>query len=237
MRWQVLDTGKANALENMAFDKKLLQELSGHSPTLHFYEWDGECATYGYFADPYAHFDIQGIQKRKLQLARRPTGGGIVFHNVDFTFSVLIPSGHSAFSLNTLDNYAFVNRLVAEVVRQFSRGGLVPELLSPEAERIDPVFKSFCMAQPVSYDVMIDGRKLAGGAQRRMKQGFLHQGTLSLKTHSNDFLSDLLYAHPKMIEAIQKHSTGLLCGSTSPQYLLEARRYLRQLFVDVANSY
>ena len=114
---RVYDTGISSAQANMDLDGSLLQNLSPDSdPILHLYEWEGPSATYGYFAKPSDHIDLDKAKLRGIQLARRVTGGGIVFHIWDWAFSFLMPSGHIAFSQNTLENYRFVNDAVMSSV-------------------------------------------------------------------------------------------------------------------------
>ena len=114
---QILNTGAHSAQENMALDEKLLFEMSPQSdPILHLYEWGAPSATYGYFIDPAKFLDLNKLRQLRVTLARRPTGGGIVFHIWDLAFSFLLPSLHPRFSLNTLENYRFVNESVLEVM-------------------------------------------------------------------------------------------------------------------------
>ena len=114
---KVLDTGTRSAQANMDLDATLLEELE--EPLLHFYDWEGEAATHGYFIQPEKFLNLKRVKAHKLSLARRPTGGGIVFHNCDLAFSVLIPATHPSFSTNPLDNYAFINRRVVEAIAAF----------------------------------------------------------------------------------------------------------------------
>ena len=144
MLWEVLDTGIRSAAENMRIDAELL-EKAGTRPVLHLYEWEGECATYGYFVDPAKLLDLQGVEKRGLQLARRPTGGGIVFHIWDMAFSVVVPSCCPEFSMNTLDNYAFVNRAVLEAVKEFIRAHHL-DMIPEDFVGMDQQRPHFCMA-------------------------------------------------------------------------------------------
>src|SRR3989344_5352362 len=114
---RILNTGIASAEENMAQDERLLQDLDPNGePLLHFYRWAGPSLTYGYFVSPDQQINVAEANKYRLALARRPTGGGIVFHIWDLAFSFLMPSDHPAFSLNTLENYRFVNRIVLDAM-------------------------------------------------------------------------------------------------------------------------
>ena len=128
--WRIVDSGTATAEENMAIDCQLLKTLGQEKGgVLHFYEWSAPSATYGHFIQPAQFLHLAEVAKRGISLAKRPTGGGIVFHVSDFAFSLLIPSHHSAFSINPLENYAFVNRIVSDVIGQFSGGSVLPSLL------------------------------------------------------------------------------------------------------------
>lgn len=213
-RWTVLDTGVRPAQENMLIDAELLETLDTHSlPILHFYGWQGDSATYGYFVNPETFLHLDRIKSSGLALAKRPTGGGIVFHIWDLAFSVLIPASHPYFSANTLDNYAFVNRLVLAAVGQFL--GKEPELIQQDGPALSESCTRFCMAQPTKYDVIFNGKKIAGAAQRKTKKGFLHQGTIALKLPSTSYLKSILLSETEVLEAMLAHTFPLLSSEES----------------------
>lgn len=198
---QILDTGISSAETNMSFDTSLLRDLTPTSdPILHLYQWARPSATFGYFIQPENHLDLQKAAHHNLDLARRPTGGGIVFHIWDLAFSFLMPSGHPSFSLNTLDNYAFVNKAVLEVVSSYF--SLTPELIIEDGRLMGPDCQNFCMARPTQFDVVYKGVKIAGAAQRRRKQGYLHQGTISLSVPNLTLLHDVLLSKEDVVEAM-----------------------------------
>jgi lipoate-protein ligase A len=208
-KWNILDTGKQSAQTNMQIDAELLENLDRHTlPILHFYDWEGDCATYGYFIDPSDYLDLENAKRQGLNLAKRPTGGGIVFHIWDLAFSVLIPESHPYFSENTLDNYAFVNNAVLAAASSFLSER--PQLIPCNAEALDPSCTRFCMAQPTKYDVVLQGKKIAGAAQRKTKKGFLHQGTIALKMPTEEYLRSVLLPATKVLEAIKVHTFPLL---------------------------
>ena len=146
--WQILDTGVGSAEENMRIDAELLTGLKpGDSATLHVYEWSGDSATYGYFVRPGDFLQLEGARKRGLQLARRPTGGGIVFHVWDMAFSVVVPSDHPNFSENTLENYHFVNSAVQRAVEGYVREKEL-QIIPADFGALDLSCSRFCMARP-----------------------------------------------------------------------------------------
>ena len=233
---QILDTGTAAAQANMDRDEQLLEELHPDgNPILHFYEWDRPSATYGYFADPGKHLDLEKAKARGLGLGKRPTGGGIVFHIWDFAFSFLMPSGHPAFSLNTLENYQFVNEAVLKAVDRLFH---VPEstLISKSYHSLSPDCQNFCMARPTQYDVVHQGRKVAGAAQRRKSQGYLHQGTISLAAPHIDLLKDVLFSKQAVPEAMASYTFAPLGLCWKPDALKKARVKIRNRLIEELNS-
>jgi lipoate-protein ligase A len=221
---QILDTGIQSAEANMSLDARLLENLS-QEPILHLYQWARPSATFGYFIRPEHHLKETG----KIDLARRPTGGGIVFHIWDLAFSFLLPSSHPAFSLNTLENYEFVNGAVLEVMQKLFRLDEV-ELITQNGPTLGPDCQHFCMAKPTQYDVVYKGMKIAGAAQRRRKQGFLHQGTISLALPDFDLLREVLLHREEVAEAMGAFTFAPLGNDL--KRLHEVRKEIEKLLAD-----
>lgn len=227
MSWEIVDTGVHSAEENMRFDAELLEKADRFArPVLHLYEWSGDSATYGHFIEPGQFLHLDNAKKRLLQLARRPTGGGIVFHIWDMAFSVLVPAACPEFSTNTLDNYALVNNAVLAAVKELlgqqSPVSLTPDDYSPW----DTHCGHFCMAKPTKYDVMWEGRKIAGAAQRKTRLGFLHQGTIALVLPPQEYLDAVLLPGTQVREAMMAHTFPILKKGDS---LPDAKKRLREL--------
>ncbi len=223
MAWNILETKAASAEENMQLDAKLLDNLEGQErPILHLYEWEKQSATFGHFVKPEELLNLAEAKKRGLDLARRPTGGGIVFHLWDLAFSVLVPAKSKLFSTNTLDNYNLVNQVVKDVVKEFIDISDEISLTPDDAPFQDQTCTRFCMARPTKYDVMLQGKKIAGAAQRKTKDGFLHQGTIALLLPDPELLGAVL---PSVAvgEAMMQTTFALL---SDPKELKEGRREL-----------
>ncbi len=221
-KWRILDTGRRSAEENMCLDKELLLRLDEYSePTVHFYDWVEDSATYGYFVNPRDFLDVEKAKEKNLQLARRPTGGGIIFHTWDFAFSVLVPSHSEFFSQNTLDNYEFINRAVLRAVQELL--GQQLSLIPSDGEELDLACGRFCMAKPTKYDVLLQGKKIVGAAQRQTKKGFLHQGSISLANPCWQYLEEILLPGTRVLEAMKLHTMSFSLD------LQAARRKVRLL--------
>lgn len=223
MQWDVLETGDASAEANMEFDGQLLARAGQlKHPTLHIYGWERPSVTFGHFIDPQKVLNLAEAEKAGLDLARRPTGGGVVFHLWDLAFSVVIPASSSLYSVNTLENYGLVNRVVQEVVKDFL--GLETTLTPIDSAAQHASCSNFCMARPTKYDVMLQEKKIAGAAQRKTKDGFLHQGTIALVAPDRTLLSKLLL--PEIEEAMVQSTFPLL---NHPSELDNGRKTLNKL--------
>lgn len=215
-------------------DSLLLSTLSPEGPLLlHLYEWSAPSLTYGHFSDPSKHLNLDAVHQLQLQMARRPTGGGIIFHLTDFAFSILIPANHPRFSLNTLENYSFINGWVSKVVSEFSLGHQNPSLYKQESSSLNTKHYPFCMAKPTLYDLLINGKKVGGAAQRRTKQGLLHQGSLSLAPTPEYILKKVLKEKEGVMQSISNEA-GYLLGHASEDEIKQARLTIRNLIKKMA---
>ena len=214
----------------MALDAQLLGELSCHSSAiLHHYDWLGSALTYGHFITPENYLRSEGLLEWGYEAARRPTGGGIIFHTGDLAFSVLIPAAHPCFRANTMDSYALVNKAVMNAVETFMfQLGNPLSLLEQTPQPEHSGAERFCMAHPTRYDVMVGGRKVAGAAQRRTRDGVLHQGSICLTTVEERCLKAVL-SHAEIVQMMKGTSYPLLGEAASIEKVEEARSILRGL--------
>lgn len=226
---EIIDSGLKSPQELMDKDATLLAQLSDSSqPILHFYEWDRDCLSYGYFIHPSDHLDLSALQAYQIEMVRRPTGGGIIFHLTDFAFSVLIPSCHPRFSLNTLENYAWVNNLVLQAIAPLLHSLESPSLHKNEASGISQSNCSFCMGRPTQFDIVIQNKKIGGAAQRRTRQGLLHQGTLSLAFPDRNMLRDVLKGNSSLLAAMQDTTYTFLKNPWKKEDLIDLKNEVKR---------
>jgi len=187
--WRLLLHGEASPAANMAVDEALLRQLPlSKTPVLRIYGWDRPCSSIGYF-QPAAEA-IPG-----LPFVRRYTGGGLVDHREDLTYTVVLPRSHALARVSMGESYSALHEGVAEALVQI---GLDAEL----AAEPDAVESSACFQKAVCHDVKVGPRKVAGAAQRRTREGMLHQGSVLLP--DPDLQTALREALPgAMVEALE----------------------------------
>ena len=166
--WDFLQSPAAGAAWNMALDEALLQTAAKRGrPLLRIYSWGKPAVSFGYFQK------FPALLAEHYDVVRRPTGGGVVYHVEDTTYTVVVPPAHKLYAMKTADAYCALHKAVAAAFESQAALHDAP-LRSPQGQYE-------CFRRPVHGDVVADGRKLAGGAQRRTKFGMLHQGSIAAK--------------------------------------------------------
>jgi len=165
----------------MALDEALLHSVaSGHSlPILRFYRWQPATVSLGYAQSIHADLDLDVCKLAGLDVVRRSTGGRAVLHAHEVTYSVIAPLNTELFGSSVLDCY----RVISEVLLQtLLRLGL-PAQLVPGKPRggHQNATKAVCFSAPSQYELVIEGRKVAGSAQKRHGQAFLQHGSIPLE--------------------------------------------------------
>ncbi len=230
VEWEILDTGVASAKANMETDAHLLATLSERTrPLIHFYDWESDAATYGLLVKPEQFLNLEVAKERGVTLAQRPTGGGIVFHIWDLAFSVLVPASCPLFSKNTLANYALINNAVLSAVYEYLEQAPDLTLIPEDGPALETACTRFCMAMPTKYDVVVGGKKVAGAAQRKTKDGFLHQGTIALTMPDSDLLIALLPQGSQILDAMKQSTFPLLPKGAAKEEQGGAKAALKKL--------
>jgi lipoate-protein ligase A len=175
------DREPKSAALNMAVDEALLEDAA--APILRFYRWRQPSLSFGYFG-LYAEVANESNER---EIVRRWTGGGIVPHGDDVTYSVIIPASHLFFAQSSPEIYAALH----DAVRGALDGNGVHATLANSAA---PKVSENCFANAVRADVVSNGQKIAGAAHRRSRAGLLHQGSIQHPDLPDRFRHDLAQA-------------------------------------------
>jgi lipoate-protein ligase A len=185
---KIIDTKVNSAKENMRLDFNLLATLKDQA-ILHFYEFEKKSFTYGHFINIEKFININKLKDLDIDSAKRPTGGGIVFHIWDIAFSFLMPKNNKHFFLDPLKNYEFINNLTLQALKEFLKGS---SFIKEELKKDNIDSNSFCMAKPTKFDLIYKNKKILGAAQRRGKNGYLHQASICLVKPDIDLLNEII---------------------------------------------
>lgn len=228
MAIDVIETEILSAQENMDFDKDLLLRANElKRPVLHLYQWKRPSATIGHFIKAEKFFTPKA--DHFIDIGKRVTGGGIIFHDSDLAFALVFPLSHPLITTNTLENYALVNQLIIKAIMQFCDQYCL-SLLNKDAIA-DSACERFCMAKPTIYDVIIAGRKVGGAAQRRTKEGLLHHGSIALKRPNKELLMHCLLQGEIIAKAMEENTFPLLEDCS-----LDAFQNIKSLLIQTFNK-
>lgn len=166
--WLLLNHPPRPPAENMAWDEALLESAPRLGrPVLRFYGWAAPAATFGYSQ---RIAEVERLSPLR-PLIRRPTGGGLVPHDADWTYSVVVPAGDDWYSLKAAASY---QRMHEWIRAAFAEVALTTELSG--SGRAAPSGQCFVGAE--QFDLLLGERKIAGAAQRRTRAGLLIQGSI-----------------------------------------------------------
>jgi lipoate-protein ligase A len=195
----LLRTPRQSAKENMSIDKELFKEFtSSQKPVFRVYAWE-ESFTYGVSQkiDTLTNFD--DLQSYGDNHAQRMTGGGILFHGNDISYSLIIPTAYVT-QLSVKESY----ELICSFLMNFYKSlGLSPSY-AKDISSIELSKSAYCQQGYEPYDILIDGKKIGGNAQRRTKEAIFQHGSVSIESSADahghalqDFGINLEYAETK----------------------------------------
>lgn len=166
----------------MAIDEVILEavEAGGAPPTLRFYQWAEPTISLGYF-QKIADWQAQDDAIRQLALVRRKTGGGAILHDDEITYSLTLPLHQGyAFTENITGMYKLVHDACIAVL---GKEGF-QAVYRKESDRCNAQRGPFfCFERRHCLDLVMEGKKLMGSAQRRTKNACLQHGSLIIDRH------------------------------------------------------
>lgn len=178
MKMHTLPFRTDSAAANMALDFLLLQRYPAIAVRFRHYGWSRPAFTFGY-SQKIEFVRAQLPAGEPLELCRRPTGGGIVDHRDDWTYTLVIPRGHPLEELRATQSYRAVHEALAAALRRQDVAAVAKVTADP-AEETEAAGPGVCFQRAELYDVVRadTGEKIAGAAQKRNKHGLLFQGSL-----------------------------------------------------------
>ena len=150
---------------NMALDEVLLGDA--REPLVRIYRWESAAVSFGYFGK---YAPVAAAWPGRA-IVRRMTGGGVVPHGLDLTYSLIVPAGHAFAARSPRDVYRAVHEAICALL--FTNGEAPALAMPPTGAGTGACFES-----PAEFDLLARGRKVAGAALRRTRHGLLLQGSI-----------------------------------------------------------
>ncbi|MDZ5471032.1 biotin/lipoate A/B protein ligase family protein (plasmid) [Bacillus sp. 31A1R] len=205
--WRFIDSGFGSPSFNMALDEALLEWHSEGKipPVIRFYGWDPATLSIGYFQKVEKEIDMDAVKAHKLGFVRRPTGGRGVLHDKELTYSVIVSEEHPDMPKTVTEAY----RVISEgILKGFHRLGMDAYFAVPrtaeEKDSLKNPRSAVCFDAPSWYELVVEGRKVAGSAQTRQKGVILQHGSILLDLDEDMLFSLFKYPNERVKERMQK---------------------------------
>lgn len=177
----------------MAIDEAMLilHSQGKVPPTIRFYGWKPATLSIGYFQKVEKEIHLEAVQRHGLGFVRRPTGGRAVLHDQELTYSVVVSESHPMIPQAVTEAYRVISM---GLLYGFKDLGLDAYFSTPKSEKEKEALKqprsAVCFDAPSWYELVVEGRKVAGSAQTRQKGVILQHGSI-LMDIDQDMLFDV----------------------------------------------
>jgi lipoate-protein ligase A len=192
-RWRVLRTWRGEPGWNMALDEALLASAAP-APVLRFYTWEPAALSLGYFQ---RWRDLEA-RAAGCVVVRRFSGGGAIHHADELTFALAAPATHALFRGEVRHSYERVHALLAQAL---ARHGVAARLRGTSAVSSDRAATGMCFHESTDLDLVWDGAKGVGSAQRRTGGRVLHHGSIKLGRTTLEEGVAVVRAHDERVDA------------------------------------
>ena len=230
--WRLIEDIPRSGSFNMAADLMLLDNYSKDDyPVFRIYDWECPTLSLGRNEVLDGRIDLEVCESLEIPVVRRTTGGKSVLHGFDITYSIAAGVQDSQFPGAILDNYQF---LAKGFKHFFQKLGLNPVLKAIDRQK-KKSDSHICFADPAVYEILVEGRKIIGNAQRVRNlrsshssscRVFLQHGSIPLK----DSIPQIIQIFPQAAEDDLRREMHSL--ETAGVYPGLAQKKLRQMFLD-----
>ena len=181
--WRLIDTGPLAGPDNMAVDEALLDcfDPDNSQPVLRLYGWTPPAFSLGRYQKAAEVLDLERCKALGVPVVRRITGGGVIYHADELTYSIVCAARHIPRARTVKESF---ERLCGFLLLTYRKLGLKAAFA---VERCSAGVKlgeraAFCFAGKEEYDIVVAGRKVGGNAQRRLKEVIFQHGSIPLRT-------------------------------------------------------
>lgn len=205
-QWYYINSGKCSPSYNMALDECLLNwQSTGAMPaTIRFYEWEVPTLSIGYFQRVEKEIDMEEVKKRGFGFVRRQTGGRSVLHDCELTYSVIVSETHPKMPKTVTEAYRVISQGLLEGFRAL---GLDAYFAVPKTEQEREDLKNprsaVCFDAPSWYEIVVEGRKIAGSAQTRQRGVILQHGSIPLEIDLDTLYDLFLFPNERLKERMK----------------------------------
>ncbi len=176
--WRWIDGGFRDGATQIATDRAILQNASLVGlATMRVYGWYPHCISLGYNQSEES-IDIERCREDGVDVVRRPTGGRAVLHSDEVTYSVVIPKENDFFSGNLGEIYKKISLGLCCGIQRLGVPAVLQKRRIDLAGHYKRLYSINCFSAAARNEIVVDGKKLVGSAQRQVENGILQHGSI-----------------------------------------------------------
>lgn len=189
-KWRLLIDDPASGHENMAIDEAMLIACENDiSPsTVRFYGWSQPTLSLGCF-QKIGHYQYQeNCAYLGVPIVRRITGGRAVLHDMELTYAIASDDA-ALFEKGIVGAYRIISDCMAAAIKDLGIDAFIEDS-RPKTQDSRLRNQEFSCFKSVSrHEILINGKKIVGSAQKRLKRAFLQHGSIIIDVNREMFSS------------------------------------------------
>ena len=199
--WRLIDTPSLSGVENMAIDEALLRSFDPSSslPVLRLYGWNPPALSLGRFQKAAEVLDLERCHADGVAVVRRVTGGGVIYHADELTYSLVCAPEQIPAAISIKDSFRVLSGFLLAYYRSLGLDSAYATDVVTEGTRLGER-TAFCFAGKESFDILINGFKIGGNAQRRLKGVIFQHGSIPLQNRAMTGLTYMREQSPEYAE-------------------------------------
>ncbi|MDD5120524.1 MAG: lipoate--protein ligase family protein [Candidatus Omnitrophica bacterium] len=175
--FKLLRSSASSASYNMAVDAEIFRQyLEDGIGLLRLYRWERPSFTYGFSQNPEEEIDFSSCASEGVGVAKRITGGGILFHHDEITYSFVCSKTDVGEPQGVFVSY----RNICAFLMQFYKSLGLDPIFALQAGNFKDRMRGhqLCSASNEKYDITIGAKKIGGNAQKRKRQAIFQHGSI-----------------------------------------------------------
>lgn len=197
MKFRLVDSGFNSAAMNMAIDEALLKSKL---PVVRFYGWKPAGLSIGYFQSV-DKFNLESLKKHNVDLVRRLTGGNAVLHDKELTYSFIIDEKEMPKSI--VESYKEISKGLLAGLKKLGLKAVMNEDVSKNGK------SAVCFNDPSWYEIVVDGKKIVGSAQKRVDGKLLQHGAVLIDVDVEKYCSLFKDCNDELISKVKGRMTSV----------------------------
>ena len=179
----------ASASECMRLDEEILSKSENGASNARIYEWESPSLSVPRsYSSEGVNFDV--LKDAGIEFVKRPTGGGVLIHGFDLSYSIGVPRQGGWGGLG-IDEAGLL--LALPVLETLIKCGFMASFRPLKGVENSPK-QPLCATQKSPLDILISGRKVAAFAQRRTAKALFQHGSIYIRRVPERVISSVIKA-------------------------------------------